>query len=242
MSVGSLVRLLALAAVVALGLTGCFGGPRTAMTAVDAECSAGAAVTESLIDSGGARHPALAPDLAALGEVASPDVREAAEELATLADMEEPSATVRTTWYAALGDLDRALLDRCDFSIRALVTESGLSSDSTDDSEGSHLETVTDSVADVDHGTSSPLDWEEVRSRIHAAGWVDRGYRGIVGLDPGIHVTVYGVETAQLALTVCGDTHDALAPEASTTEVTVEVHGLHEGMLAHTISGACVLR
>jgi len=234
-------RVLALVAVATLGLTGCAGDQRGALTALEAECAAAAVVTERLIDSGGDRDAALVAHLVALGEVASSDVRDIAEELVSLADVDEPSSTSRTTWYAALDALDQALLDRCEFSIRALVADAGLRSDSSND-DGSVIEAATDSSTEADLETGRPLDWNEVQSRVGSADWLERGYRGIVGLGPGIHVSVHGVETAQLALTVCNDVREALATEASASDVAIEVHGLHESLLVQDTGRACIVR
>jgi len=236
------LRLIAMVAVVVFGLTGCFRDQRSAVTAEDEECAAAALVAEGLIDSGGERNSAIIANLVALGEVASPDVRGVTNELVSLAEVDESSSTFRTKWYAVLDDLDRTIHDRCEFSIRALVTEVGLRSGSADDEEESLLKTATDSSVDVGLEAARPLDWDEIRSRVGVAGWLESGYRGLVGLGPGIHVTVYGVESAQLAMTVCDDTREALAPESSMTEVAIEVHGLGEGLLAQTVGGACIPR
>lgn len=153
--------------------------------------------------------------------------------LALLPTADEPLVEGdETAWYAELTDLDERIAGLCGFSMRVLVADRVSGAADGTDSGGVEDDTVDDE--------GGPLNWNAIRRRLPDAGWVDEGYEGIVGIGPGVYVTVSGVPARDRALDVCADVLDALAPEAARGEVEVRVEGLGADVFAIAYDGACI--
>lgn len=197
------------------------------------ECDASTDLAGSLIESQGtpdADDPSMSQSLDRLGR-AWEESAVLSEPLAALLAQDTLDDDERRAWTAMLDELDELVGARCGFSMRVLVA-------------GSSVETIATSDpvpvdATTDDGRDRPLDWPSVMARVGDAEWLDRGYRGIVGLDPGVYVTVFAVESHDAASTVCEDLLAALADEARTREVVVEVQGLGDHVLVRSNAGTC---
>ena len=226
------VRLAVVGALTATVAVGCVTD-RSDDVAVDA-CGATAGVTEVLIATGGAPTAELRPHLDDLDRAAGADtdaLAEAAQQLQDRLDGGDLSDRAeRQAWEAALDDLDRQVQARCGFSMQVMVAGSA-------DGGADASSSTTDDLPEPEAGG---LGWDEVLSLVGDAAWVDEGYEAAVGEGPGSFVVVYGVESADVALTVCGDVVDALAgTPAADGGLRVEVHGLGGGLLAESLDGAC---
>lgn len=229
--------------VAAVAITGCVDDRSGAVAAPGRSCAAAAGVVDVLQDSGGAVSTD-APMRSAFDDLAAAVVEEGDEAgaehtirglLALLAASDESLADDdEDAWYDGLTDLDERIAGLCGFSMRVLVADrvSGAASDPDD------VDRIDDEASEEDDG--GPLNWDAIRRRLPDAEWVDDGYDGIVGIGPGVYVTVSGVPSRERALDVCVDVLDALAPEAAEGDVEVRVEGLGGDVFAIAYDGACI--
>lgn len=241
-SVSRRVRWLALTLAASVLATGCVDDRSTQVAAPGRTCAAAAHVVEALQETRGApssEEPMqasftdLADELVVEGDEA--DALALVEELQSLlpASEEPVSGGADDAWYGALTELDTRIAGLCGFSMRVLVA-SAERADAAADPDG--LDELSLAGADDD----GPLNWAAIRRRLPDAPWIHEGYTGIVGIGPGVYVTVAGVPTHAEARAVCTDVLGALAAEAEDGDVEVRVQGLGADVFAMSHNGACI--